>query len=59
MAPEEFKRLRVRHGLTQEEAGRLLGVARNTVTRWENERHPIPVLVARLMKNPETLRKLA
>ena len=59
MAPGELKRLRLRHRLKQAELARLLAVTRNTVTRWEIGTHPVPPLVARLMKRPAALRKLS
>ena len=36
MSPTKLRKLRKRVGLSQEELARRLGVARVTVTRWEN-----------------------
>ncbi len=41
MTGQELKRLRLQLGLTQEALAVLLGVRRNTVTRWEMGKHPI------------------
>lgn len=35
---EQFRRYRKSAGLTQEQASEIVGVERNTVARWENER---------------------
>ena len=35
LTPAELREWRERHGLTQAEAGDVLGVAENTVYRWE------------------------
>jgi transcriptional regulator with XRE-family HTH domain len=48
MTAEELKALRARIGLTQEELAQKLGVARNTITRWEMGIRGIPEPVARL-----------
>lgn len=36
IAPEEIKRFRQRHGLTQHQLGRLCGVSQSAVVRWES-----------------------
>jgi transcriptional regulator with XRE-family HTH domain len=56
MTSEELKDLRAELGLTQPELAKRLGVARNTVTRWEMGIRGIPEPVARLL---EFLRKEA
>jgi len=40
---EQLRQWRIAHGLTQSQLAQLLGVQRNTVTRWEiGERTPPP-----------------
>jgi transcriptional regulator with XRE-family HTH domain len=56
MTGDELKDLRAELGLTQPQLGEKLGVARNTVTRWEMGIRSIPEPVARLL---EFLRKEA
>jgi repressor LexA len=56
MTSEELKDLRAELGLTQPELAKRLGVARNTVTRWEMGIRSIPEPVIRLL---EFLRKEA
>ena len=56
MTSDELKDLRAELGLTQPELAKRLGVARNTVTRWEMGTRGIPEPVARLL---EFLRKEA
>jgi transcriptional regulator with XRE-family HTH domain len=48
LTPEELQRLRLRLDLTQTELANHLGVARNTVTRWETGARKIapPVAIA-------------
>jgi transcriptional regulator with XRE-family HTH domain len=48
LTPEELKRLRLRLDLTQTELADQLGVARNTVTRWETGARKIapPIAIA-------------
>lgn len=41
MTPTEIRTRREQLGLTQAELAAVLGVARNTVARWENERNAI------------------
>lgn len=49
MSAAEIRRMRKSWGMTQEELAALLGVARETVSRWENGREmPIPSLVRAL-----------
>jgi len=49
MTPEELKALRARLGLTQQELAEKVGVARNTINRWEMGIRSIPEPVVRLM----------
>lgn len=42
-------RYRAAHGLTQAQLGERLGVARNTVNRWEMGLHPVPKWVGTLL----------
>ena len=49
MTPIALKRLRAQLGLSQTALARRLGVARNTVTRWEMGLYPIPAMAARLL----------
>jgi transcriptional regulator with XRE-family HTH domain len=49
MTPEELKALRASLGLTQDELAEKVGVARNTINRWEMGIRSIPEPVARLM----------
>jgi transcriptional regulator with XRE-family HTH domain len=48
LTPAELKRLRLRLDLTQTELADQLGVARNTVTRWETGARKIapPIAIA-------------
>ena len=49
MKPSEIRKMRKSWGMTQAELARELGVARETVSRWENAREePIPSLVRAL-----------
>lgn len=43
---EQLKRMRERAGMTQQALADLLGVHRQTVTRWENGAAEIPTLAA-------------
>ena len=49
MTPEELKALRARLGLTQYELAEKVGVARNTINRWEMGIRSIPEPVVRLL----------
>ena len=49
MSPQHFKRIRARLGLTQAVLAQRLGVAGNTVTRWEIGLHPIPAMAVKLL----------
>jgi transcriptional regulator with XRE-family HTH domain len=49
MTREELKALRARLGFTQEELAEKVGVARNTINRWEMGIRHIPEPVVRLM----------
>ena len=50
MMNEDFKAICTKLGLTQSELGKKLGVARNTVTRWEMGIRGIPEPVVRLLE---------
>jgi DNA-binding transcriptional regulator YiaG len=50
MTGDELQDLRITLGLTQVQLGEKLGVARNTVTRWEIGIRSIPEPVVRLLK---------
>ena len=54
MTPAQLKRLRATLGLTQKQLAERLGVAHNTVTRWEMGQRTISEPVSRLLA---TLRK--
>jgi len=51
MTGDEFKQLRTRLGMTQDELGQRLGVARVTVARWEIGLRRVPELAARLVQH--------
>jgi DNA-binding transcriptional regulator YiaG len=46
---DEFKRLRARLKMTQEQCAHRLGVTTSAVSRWEANRRAIPEPVARLL----------
>ncbi len=49
MKPSQIRRMRKSWGMTQAELASELGVARETVSRWENAREaPLPSLVRAL-----------
>ena len=48
---DELKQLRTRLGMTQDELGQRLGVARVTVARWEIGLRRVPELAARLVQH--------
>ncbi len=50
MTPEALKQVRAKLGLTQMELAKQLGVARNTVNRWEMGQRRIAPMVERLIK---------
>jgi transcriptional regulator with XRE-family HTH domain len=50
MKPEQLRRLRQKLGLTQEELAREVGVARNSVARWERGEMAISEPAARLIQ---------
>ena len=54
MTGDELKQLRTRLGMTQEELGQRLGVARVTVARWEIGLRRVPELAARLIQHVAT-----
>src|SRR5882757_8215479 len=45
MQPDQLKEWRTKLGLTQEEAGKRLGVSRVAYRSWENGGTPIPLMV--------------
>lgn len=49
MTPAEVKKTREAMRLTQSELAALLGVARNSVARWEMGLHPVSAPVERLL----------
>jgi len=49
MTPRALTSYRRRRGLTQQALAARLGVARNTVTRWEMGLHPIPRWAVRFL----------
>jgi len=51
MTGDELKQLRTRLGMTQDELGQRLGVARVTVARWEIGLRRVPELAVRLMQH--------
>ena len=50
MTRQELRRIRGVLGLTQEQLAEHLGVARNTVARWESGRLPIREPMAKLIR---------
>ena len=50
MKPDELRRIRKRMGLTQLELAEEIGVARNTVTRWEMGLVAMPGPMAKLIR---------
>lgn len=50
MTGEELRRIRKRLGLTQVALAERLGVAPNSVARWERDEVPIREVVARLVR---------
>lgn len=50
MKGEEMRRLRKRMGLTQEKLGEKIGVAENTIARWERNEMKINEPAARLLR---------
>ena len=53
MTGQEFKKVRIRLNLTQQVLAGRIGVARNTVNRWEHELRRIPEPVVRLLHHIE------
>ncbi|HNP80179.1 MAG TPA: helix-turn-helix domain-containing protein [Nitrospira sp.] len=49
MTATELKSIRATLHLSQQALADRLGVARNTITRWEMGMHPIPTLAANLI----------
>lgn len=55
---EEIRRMRTAAGLTQTQLGEILGVAKNTVSRWERgECRPRMEYVAALLRMRREVRK--
>lgn len=50
MTPSDLKTLRAKLGLSQQALADRLGVARNTVTRWEMGLHPISPTAQKLLR---------
>ena len=50
MTEHDVKRVRATLRLTQDQLASLVGVARNTVARWEMGLHPVSAPVERLLK---------
>jgi DNA-binding transcriptional regulator YiaG len=50
MKPAEVKKALAAMGLSQDQLASLVGVARNTVARWEMGLHPVSTPVQRLLK---------
>ena len=50
MTGEEFRRLRTRLGLTQQQLSERLGVTVGAVSRWEAESRPIAEQTARFLR---------
>ena len=55
MTKDELRAIRERMKLTQAELAEKLGVASNTVARWEQGKRPIPVLAERFVRVLEVL----
>ena len=51
MSPAELKTLRARLGLSQQQLAERIGVARNTVNRWEMGERNISLMVSRLLRS--------
>ncbi len=58
MKPEQLRRLRQKLGLTQEGLAREVGVARNSVARWERGEMAISEPAARLIQRIADDRKM-
>ncbi len=50
MRGDQLRRMRTRHGLTQVDLAKLIGVASNTVARWERDELSIREPVSRLIR---------
>lgn len=50
MTPSDFRAWRKRHGMTQDQAGVVLGVCRNTICNYEADVSPIPQSVTLAME---------
>ena len=50
MSGKELKRLRVKMGITQVDLGKRLGVATNSVARWEQGTRIISIPMARFIR---------
>ena len=53
MTGAEFRAMRERMGLTQEQLAALLGKTSSAVSRWERAEHIIDTLVLRAMRDVE------
>ena len=49
MTPEELKAFRRKHGLSQEDLARLLGIEQSAVSHWETGRRKIPPYLFELL----------
>lgn len=56
MTPEEFRELRKRLGMSQEDLAQLLGVRGVTISRWETSCEPISKMVVLAMRYVEILK---
>ena len=50
MTPDEFKALRARLSLTQDQLGALIGVTKHAITKWELGHRPVPKTVVLLLE---------
>ncbi len=62
LAPDEIVSIRRRHGLSQDELERLLGLGRKVVTRWERgvvlQSHAVDVVLRLMDRLPEVVAEL-
>jgi len=49
MIPDDFKRIRLAAGLSQEKLAAMIGKSRRIIVYYENGKTPIPFLVERFM----------
>ena len=57
MKPNDLRSFRRRHGLNQTEAGKLFGVKKLQVSRWETGYTTIPAYVQRIVVMTDALAK--